>query len=43
MNKKLIQRPEKLWSLNQMEISGEKPDIIGFGKGSTEYIEIVAR
>jgi hypothetical protein len=29
---------EKLWSLNEMEISGGEPDVVGYNKKSDEYI-----
>ncbi|MDB4904383.1 MAG: hypothetical protein JWQ63_3664 [Mucilaginibacter sp.] len=31
-------RDEKLWSLNEMEITGGEPDVIGRGKNTGEYI-----
>jgi hypothetical protein len=30
--------PGKLWSLNEMEITGGEPDLVGFGKKTGEYI-----
>lgn len=30
--------PEKLWSLNQMEITGGEPDVVAYDKESEEYI-----
>jgi Protein of unknown function (DUF4256) len=35
---KLVARPEKLWSLNEMERTGGEPDVVGFDKHSGEYI-----
>jgi hypothetical protein len=35
---KLEVRPEKLWSLNEMETTGGEPDVIGFDKKTGEYI-----
>src|SRR5690348_1448385 len=35
---KLNATPEKLWSLNEMEITGGEPDVVGFDKKSGEYI-----
>lgn len=35
--KKLIANPDKLWSLNEMEITGGEPDVIGFDKKTGEY------
>jgi hypothetical protein len=35
---RLESNPEKLWSLNEMEISGGEPDVIGHDKKSGEYI-----
>lgn len=34
---KLEARPEKLWSLHEMETTGGEPDVIGFDKKSGEY------
>lgn len=35
---KLEAHPAKLWSLNEMEISGGEPDVISYDKNSGEYI-----
>jgi hypothetical protein len=35
---KLEANPEKLWSLDQMEITGGEPDVVGFDKKTGEYI-----
>lgn len=35
---KLEANPEKLWSLNQMEITGGEPDVIGYDDKTGEYI-----
>ncbi|MGM0847214.1 MAG: DUF4256 domain-containing protein [Bacillota bacterium] len=35
---KLDADPEKLWSLNEMEVSGGEPDVVEFDKKSGEYI-----
>lgn len=35
---KLEKSPDKLWSLEEMEITGGEPDVIGFDKKSGEYI-----
>lgn len=35
---KLEQNPQKLWSLNEMEITGGEPDVVGFDTISKEYI-----
>ena len=35
---KLEAAPEKLWSLDEMEITGGEPDVVGFDKKSGEYI-----
>lgn len=35
---KLESNPKKLWSLNEMEISGGEPDVVGFDKKTGEYI-----
>lgn len=34
---RLISRPEKLWSLSEMELTGGEPDVVGFDKKSGEY------
>ncbi|HEV2318730.1 MAG TPA: DUF4256 domain-containing protein [Verrucomicrobiae bacterium] len=35
---RLETRPEKLWSLNEMERTGGEPDVVGQDKSSGEYI-----
>lgn len=35
---KLKAKPEKCWSLNEMEITGGEPDVVGFDKKANEYI-----
>jgi hypothetical protein len=35
---KLEANPQKLWSLNEMEISGGEPDVIDYDKSSDEYM-----
>jgi hypothetical protein len=35
---KLEANPEKFWSLDEMEVTGGEPDVIGFDKKSGEYI-----
>jgi hypothetical protein len=35
---KLEKSPEKLWSLEEMEITGGEPDVIGFDKKTNEFI-----
>lgn len=35
---KLEEHPEKLWSLNDMEITGGEPDVIGYDKKTDEYV-----
>lgn len=35
---KLIANPEKLWSLNEMEITNGEPDVVGYDKKSDEYV-----
>jgi hypothetical protein len=35
---KLETRPEKLWSLNEMEATGGEPDVIGYDNQSGEYL-----
>ena len=34
---KLEANPEKLWSINEMEITGGEPDVIGYDKKTDEY------
>lgn len=38
VQKKLETNPVKLWSLNEMEMSGGEPDVVGFDKKSGEFI-----
>lgn len=38
VQKKLEQRDEKLWSLNEMETTGGEPDVVGYGQRTGEYI-----
>src|SRR5262245_57989031 len=35
---KLEASPAKLWSLNEMERTGGEPDVVGYDKGTSEYI-----
>jgi hypothetical protein len=35
---KLEKNTDKLWSLNEMEITGGEPDVVGFNKKTGEYI-----
>jgi hypothetical protein len=35
---KLDANPEKLWSLNEMELSGGEPDVVGYDKNGGTYI-----
>lgn len=35
---KLEAKPEKLWSLNEMEKSGGEPDVVGYDKKTGEFI-----
>src|SRR3974390_3351120 len=35
---KLEANPEKLWSLNEMEMTGGEPDLVGYDKETHEYI-----
>ena len=35
---RLEANPEKLWSLNEMELSGGEPDVVGHDKKTGEYI-----
>jgi hypothetical protein len=38
VNAKLEASSEKLWSLNEMEITGGEPDVVGFDKKTGDYI-----
>jgi hypothetical protein len=35
---RLLANPEKLWSLNEMEVSGGEPDVVGHDKKRGEYV-----
>jgi hypothetical protein len=35
---KLEANPEKMWSLDQMELTGGEPDVVGYDKKTGEYI-----
>ena len=35
---RLESKPQKLWSLNEMESTGGEPDVVGFDKKTGEYI-----
>lgn len=35
---RISNKPDKIWSLNQMEITGGKPDVIGYDENTKEYI-----
>lgn len=35
---KLEGKPERLWSLNEMEITGGEPDVVGYDKKTGEFI-----
>lgn len=38
IQKKLEKSPSKLWSLNEMEISGGEPDVVGMDTETNEYL-----
>lgn len=38
VQEKLEANPEKLWSLDDMEATGGEPDVVGYDKGTNEYI-----
>lgn len=38
VKEKLERMPEKLWSLNEMELTGGDPDIIGYDENEDKYI-----
>src|SRR5688572_14647893 len=35
---KLEANPEKLWALDEMEITGGEPDVVGYDKKTDEYV-----
>jgi len=35
---KLIANPEKLWTLDEMEVTGGEPDVVGYDQDANEYI-----
>ena len=35
---KLENNPEKLWTLDEMEITGGEPDVVGFDEKTSEYV-----
>jgi len=38
LEERLIERPNKLWSLNEMEKTGGEPDVVDFDANAGEYI-----
>ena len=38
VERRLTENPDRLWSLNEMEISGGEPDVIGFDESAGTYI-----
>lgn len=38
VQEKLKANPQKLWSLNEMEITGGEPDVVGFDENTGEFI-----
>lgn len=38
VRKKIEAHPDKLWSLSEMERTGGEPDVIGFDKGTDEFV-----
>jgi hypothetical protein len=38
VQKRLISKPKKLWSLNEMERTGGEPDVVGYDKKTGEFI-----
>lgn len=38
VKEKLDANPEKLWSLNEMEITGGEPDVVGYDQETDEYV-----
>lgn len=35
---KLMAHPEKLWTLDEMEVTGGEPDVVGYDQDTNEYI-----
>ena len=35
---KLMANPEKLWTLDEMEVTGGEPDVVGYDQDTNEYI-----
>ncbi|NNT71413.1 DUF4256 domain-containing protein [Flavobacterium sp. IMCC34852] len=35
---KLLEQPQKLWSLNEMENTGGEPDVVGYDKETQEFL-----
>jgi hypothetical protein len=35
---KLVANPDKLWSLNEMELTGGEPDVVSFDNKANEFI-----
>lgn len=38
VQEKLEANPEKLWSLNEMELTGGEPDVVGYDKSTDVYV-----
>ena len=38
IQEKLEANPEKLWSLNEMELTGGEPDVVGYDKSTDVYV-----
>ena len=38
VQEKLTAKPEKLWSLNEMDITGGEPDVIAFDQKTGEFL-----
>ena len=38
VQKKLLAKPEKLWTLHEMEITGGEPDVVGYDTQTKEFI-----
>ena len=38
IEKKLLENPEKLWSLNEMETTGGEPDVVGLDEVTGEFL-----
>ncbi len=38
VHERLVANPDKLWSLDEMEVTGGEPDVVGYDKKTDEFI-----